>query len=198
MSCDIEKIDFAKDIGRFIKAYMDDESILSKKELEVYNRLIDINDELKGKKHNTTKDLLEYHCKKYKISISQARKDLEKAMNLFNKIEIIDPSTILRLTLYQADHFLSMCKKDGDAKNAANFLEIKLKIVDLLVKNTNFDPKDILPNTYIFYTGKDAKQKMNLDNYDNTEVVEFIEGLEIEKEEKKRLIKEVKENANNG
>lgn len=193
MSYDIEKVDFAKDIGRFIKAYMDDESILSKKELEVYNRLIDINDELKGMNHTTTKDLLDFHREKYKISITQARKDLEKAMNLFNKIEIIDPSTILRLTLYQTDYFLNLCKADGDAKNASNFLDLKLKIVDLLIKNTNFNPADILPNTYIIYTGKDAKKEMNLDNYDQTEVIEFIESLDIEKAEKKRLIKEANE-----
>lgn len=196
MSYDIEKVDFAKDIGRFIKAYMDDESILSKKELEVYNRLIDINDELKGMNHTTTKDLLDFHTKKYKISITQARKDLEKAMNLFNKIEIIDPSTILRLTLYQTDYFLNLCKADGDAKNASNFLDLKLKIVDLLIKNTNFNPADILPNTYIIYTGKEAKKQLNLDDYDNTEVIQFIEKLEIEKAEKKRLIQEVNECAN--
>lgn len=196
MSCDIEKIDFAKDVGRFIQAYMNDESILNKKELEIYNRLIDINDELKGMNHKTTKDLLEFHKEKYKISLSQARKDLEKAMNLFNKIEIIDPSTILRLTLYQTDYFLNLCKADGDSRNAANFLDLKLKIVDLLIKNTNFNPADILPNTYIIYTGKEAKKQLNLDDYDNTEVIQFIEKLEIEKAEKKRLIQEVNECAN--
>jgi len=192
----IEQADFARDIGKFIKAYMDDDSILSPKERKIYDRLIDINEGLKNMTFKTTKELLEYHQQKFDITLSQARKDMEKAIALFNKIELIDPSTILRLTLYQTDYFLNLCKQLNDTKNASKFLEMRLKVVELIIKNTVLNPQDMMPNTYLFFSGKDARQEMNLDSYDGAEIVEFIEALKIEKGEKKRLKDEVKELAN--
>jgi hypothetical protein len=189
----IEQVDFANDIGKFISAYMNDESILSAAEKKVYIRLIDINDNLKNMQYKTSKDLLEYHKKKFDITLAQARRDMEKAISVFNKIELIDPSTILRLTLYQTDYFLNLCKEKKDTKNASKFLEMRLKLVDLILKNTVLNPQEMLPNTYLFFTGKEAKKEMNLDTYDNAEVIEFIERLNIEKEEKKRLKNEVKQ-----
>lgn len=192
MSEIIEQADFAKDIGKFIDAYMNDESILSAKDKKIYDRLIDINEGLKNMSFKTTNELLEFHKEKFNITLSQARKDMEKAISLFNRIELIDPSTILRLTLYQTDYFLNLCKQLNDTKNASKFLEMRLKLLELLLKNTVLNPQDLMPNTYVFYTGKDAKKEMNLDEYDDAEVVDFINSLNIEKEEKKRLRNEVR------
>ena len=192
----IEQADFAKDIGKFIVAYMDDDSILSPKERKIYDRLIDINDGLKNMTFKTHSELLDFHREKFNITLSQARKDMDKAISLFNKIELIDPSTILRLTLYQTDYFLTLCKETKDTKNASKFLEMRLKLVELIIKNTVLNPQEMMPNTYLFYTGKEARKEMNLDIYDSSEVVDFIDSLNIEKEEKKRLKNEVKQLAN--
>lgn len=195
MSDLIENSGFAQEIGKFINAYMKDESILSKGDYAIYTRLLDIEEQAKGMKHSSNKELLEFHATKYNISLSQARNDMRKAMELFNKIEILDPATILRLLLHQCEHFLNQCNLDKDTKNASKFLELKLKVVDLLINKTNLNPSDLLPNTYLFFTGEDAIKAMGIGKYDSAEVIQYIECLDIDKEDKKRLKMEARRNA---
>lgn len=138
-------------LARLMQAYISDDIILSAKDKELYERLVEADELIKDYHFPTTTRRAEELASRFRVSMATARRDLQMAAEFFNNVEPFDPYTCARVIVHQCDKFLALCEEQQDPRSAAAFMKIKESVTADFVMSKPIDPSLFQQNNYIFH-----------------------------------------------
>jgi hypothetical protein len=185
----VQAADEQATLARLMQAYVNDSTVLSESERELFDALCEADELQKDYAYPSTEARARELADRRSVSLSKARNLLKKAADFFNAVDCADPITGARVILHQIDKFLYLCEASNDFKQAAAFMKLKVQVHTDLVSKKPLDPALLQQNNYTFNIGGKLRQ---LGESITREALENeMRRWNVNAREKKRILNEV-------